>query len=203
MKTTEQFQCRYQNCIKTFNYYKKRNRHESKHKIDGDQLEKEKYPCTCCDPPHIFESAKDRCTHKYYQSKTKKFECPKCGDALSSKQRLETHISQCCMIKRKMKAMQKFIQRRAKEVEHGGTSDEEDKHSSSDEEEESTRGRIINDDTCQRCDEPISDESPDEWWCNCGYGLCADCRSGLALDHLYRCPTARKRLLSKRTKKNL
>jgi len=47
------------------------------------------YPCTCCDRPRLFLSAKARRNHKYFLTKKLEFKCPKCGDPLSTKQKLE------------------------------------------------------------------------------------------------------------------
>ena len=99
-----------------------------------------------------------------------------------------------------MKAACKAAEKNRKErVQKGQDSseDEEDKHSSqggSDSESDTEP-----DNECRDCSERLLEGS--DWWCsNCGYGLCADCRPGSALSHLYGCSKAYKSILNKRKK---
>ena len=88
-------------------------------------------------------------------------------------------------------------QEKDEEEENGGSSnDEEDKHSTLDEDEEAE-----NDERCRECNKRIYNYNL-EWWCCCGYGLCAACRPFSALNHVCGCPKARKSAHSKRTQKN-
>lgn len=148
--------------------------------------------CACCDPPRPFESAKDRWNHKHYQTHKYQFKCPECGDALSTKQKLEDHDAICTQLARNIKMLRKRGAREAELWERTAVSasDEEDKHSDSE-------GEPEQDEECQECAKSIYKEDYD-WWCDCGYGLCAGCQPRLAFNHVCGCPRVRKSAPSKR-----
>jgi hypothetical protein len=110
---------------------------------------------------------------------------------------MQEHQATCSDLKKNMAMLRKFG-----ELIKNAAESEEDKHSSSDEdqEEQHSQDQIEYDERCQECKKRISDHAS-EWWCDCGYGLCADCQPGLSLNHVCGCPAVRKGASSKRINK--
>jgi len=127
---------------------------------------------------------------------------------------LKKHEANCSSAKGALKWVRKEAERESRElIKTGAESDGDDggdSCSSSDQEElkSATKCQV------EKCGKLLNDGElggkPD-WWCYCGYGLCADCRVGSSHGHLLACNFAYKRVHekvdrnahSKRKQKNL
>lgn len=68
--------------------------------------------CSCCNPPCVFSTARDRWNHKYYKTKKSSFVCEDCSKQLSSMQKLMRHNVGC----KKMMGKQMFKKKEPKEA---------------------------------------------------------------------------------------
>jgi hypothetical protein len=82
--------CRFEGCEATFDHRKKRLTHERMHKKKGDTPIKKTYKCKCCPIPSVFEDAKSKQNHEFYNTRKGRFGC-NCGRRFPTKQKMEEH----------------------------------------------------------------------------------------------------------------
>lgn len=82
--------CRFENCGATFDHRKKRLTHERAHRKKGDKPITKTYKCKCCRVPAVFDNAKSKQNHEYYNKRKGRFVCA-CGTSFPTKQKMQRH----------------------------------------------------------------------------------------------------------------